>query len=192
MLALLMTRELTFKTIEDSMEGPDGPMPSHCILHSPVLATSRGRLEGGWQISVQESCTNSLGLSVFNGESGVELEGSLAVQTLGNILLGVLVLIGTRKKVDMPGDGGQGRRGLQASPPLLLPLLGDFQSMLAVLGESESVGGESGSFECVSFYQLVQTGASYSGYSFDKMFFVFPSVEACPAFYALLSGVSWK
>ena len=130
-LALLMTRELTFKTIEDSMEGPDGPpdpcpMPPHCILHSPVLATSRGRLEGGWQISVQESCTNSLGLSVFNGESGVELEGSLAVQTLGNILLGVLVLIGTRKKVDMPGDGGQGQRGLQAWPPLLLPLLGDF------------------------------------------------------------------
>ena len=99
MLTLLVTRELTFKTTDGRKEIPDDPsdpcpLPSHCILHSPVLATSRGRLEGGWQISVQESCTNSLGLSVFNGESGVELEGSLAVQTLGNILLGALVLIG--------------------------------------------------------------------------------------------------
>ena len=101
-------------------------LPGESQGRGSLVGCHLGRLEGGWQISVQESCTNSLGLSVFNGESGVELEGSLAVQTLGNILLGVLVLIGTRKKVDMPGDGGQGRRGLQASPPLLLPLLGDF------------------------------------------------------------------
>ena len=87
-LALLMTRELTFKTIEGSMEGPDGPpdpcpMPSHCILHSPVLATSRGRSAGGWQISVQESFTKSLGLSVFNGESGEYFVGGIGAHWEG-------------------------------------------------------------------------------------------------------------
>ena len=48
MLALLVTRELTFEMCEGRKEGPDDPrdpcpMLSHCILPCPVQATSRGR-----------------------------------------------------------------------------------------------------------------------------------------------------
>ena len=43
-LALLVTRELTFEMHEGRKEGPDPcPVPSHCILPSPVQAASRGR-----------------------------------------------------------------------------------------------------------------------------------------------------
>ena len=50
-LALLVTRELTFKTTEGRKEGPDDPsdpcpLSSHCILHSAVQAASRDRVRG--------------------------------------------------------------------------------------------------------------------------------------------------
>ena len=49
-LALLVTRELTFETHVGRREGPDGPDPcpvsSHCILHSAVQAASRDRVRG--------------------------------------------------------------------------------------------------------------------------------------------------
>ena len=50
-LALLVTRELTFKTTEGRKGDPDGPpdpcpLPSHCILPSPVQADSRHRFRG--------------------------------------------------------------------------------------------------------------------------------------------------
>ena len=69
-LALMVTRELTFKTHEGRKESLDGPadpcsLPSHCILPSPVQATSGADSEGRWQISAQESCTNFLRLTVF-------------------------------------------------------------------------------------------------------------------------------
>ena len=47
-LALLVTRELTFETREgrvEDLDGPPDPCPvlSHCIFPNPVQATSRGR-----------------------------------------------------------------------------------------------------------------------------------------------------
>ena len=50
-LALMVTRELTFEMREGRKEGPDSPpdpcpLLSHCILPSPVQAASRGRFIG--------------------------------------------------------------------------------------------------------------------------------------------------
>ena len=50
-LALMVTRELTFEMHEGRKEGPVGPpdpcpMLSHCILPSPVQAALRGRFIG--------------------------------------------------------------------------------------------------------------------------------------------------
>ena len=75
----------------------------------------------------------------------------------------------------MPGDGGQGQRGLQGSPLLLLPLLGGFLSgMLSSPGRARvSVGDDSGSFGYVTSYQVVETGTSYSGYSLTRYFLSF-------------------
>ena len=62
----------------------------------------------------------------MNGVGGVELEGSLAVHTLRDSLRDRVewCSLERRKQADMPGDGGQGQRCLQASPFLLLSLLG--------------------------------------------------------------------
>lgn len=75
----------------------------------------------------------------------------------------------------MPRDGGQGQRGLQGSPLLLLPLLGGFLSgMLSSPGRGRvSVGDDSGSFGYVTSYQVVETGTSYSGYSLTRYFLSF-------------------
>lgn len=65
MLALLVTRELTFETREGRKEALDGPpdpclVLSHCILPSPARLLQGADSEGTWQISAQESGTNCL------------------------------------------------------------------------------------------------------------------------------------
>ena len=93
----------------------------------------------------------------MNGAGGVELEGSLSVQTLGDSLLGVVVLSEMEEAGWYAWGSSQGQKGLQAYPLLLLPSAGWFSVWnVSSPGRGRvSVGGESGSFGC-EFYQVVR------------------------------------
>ena len=79
--------------------------------------------EGSWQISAQESCTNSLRLSVFEW-SRLCRAGRVISCAHPGMLLWILVFIRKREVGCYAWSSGQGQRGRQAKPLMLLPLLG--------------------------------------------------------------------
>ena len=79
--------------------------------------------EGSWQISAQESCTNSLRLSVFEW-SRLCRAGRVISCAHPGMLLWILVFIRKREVGCYAWSSGQGQRGRQAKPLMLLLLLG--------------------------------------------------------------------
>ena len=100
----------------------------------------------------------------MNGAGGVDLEGSLSVQTLGDSLLGVVVL----SEMEEAGWYAWGQWSRTEGSPGLAPLAAPFRwecliGKVFCLGCKQSwvrvgleaLGSESGSFGCVSSYQVV-------------------------------------
>ena len=107
---------------------------ARCCLtaSSPVLSKPPQQTdsEGSWQISAQESGTNTLRLSVFEwrgwcGAGWVIICAHTPWGICLMVLIGsVMVLIGREEVGWYTGSGGQGQKDLQAQPLLRLPLLG--------------------------------------------------------------------